>query len=157
MALAEATETNKKMHSLTSGITEFLVPFFLVNIGMQLDLAIFREGSVIVLAIVITVAAVVTKFVGCGLGAWGMSRREMAQIGVGMIPRGEVGIVVAQIGLGLGVISGHFFASVLFMAVATTLIAPPLIKLLYSEDRDKDGTEDVIVETDVSEDYTRIG
>jgi Kef-type K+ transport system membrane component KefB len=157
MALAEATETNDKMHKLTSGITEFLVPFFLVNIGMQLDLAIFREGSVIVLAIVITVAAVVTKFVGCGLGAWGMSRREMAQIGVGMIPRGEVGIVVAQIGLGLGVISGHFFASVLFMAVATTLIAPPLIKLLYSEDRDKDGTEDVIVETDVSEDYTRIG
>jgi len=157
MALAEATETNHKMHNLTSGITEFLVPFFLVNIGMQLDLAIFRDGSVIVLAIIITVAAVVTKFVGCGLGAWGMSRREMAQIGVGMIPRGEVGIVVAQIGLGLGVISGHFFASVLFMAVATTLIAPPLIKMLYSEDRDNDGTEDVIADIDVSEDYTRIG
>jgi Kef-type K+ transport system membrane component KefB len=112
---------------------------------------------VIVLAIIITIAAVVTKFVGCGLGAWGMSRREMAQIGVGMIPRGEVGIVVAQIGLGLGVISGHFFASVLFMAVATTLIAPPLIKMLYSEDRDNDGTEDVIADIDVSEDYTRIG
>jgi Kef-type K+ transport system membrane component KefB len=157
MALAEATETNHKMHNLTSGITEFLVPFFLVNIGMQLDLAVFRDSSVIVLAIIITLAAVVTKFVGCGLGAWGMSRREMAQIGVGMIPRGEVGIVVAQIGLGLGVISGHFFASVLFMAVATTLIAPPLIKILYSEDRDNDGTEDVIVDTDVSEDYTRIG
>ena len=157
MALAEATETNHKMHNLTSGITEFLVPFFLVNIGMQLDLAIFRDGSVIVLAIIITIAAVVTKFVGCGLGAWGMSRREMAQIGVGMIPRGEVGIVVAQIGLGLGVISGHFFASVLFMAVATTLIAPPLIKMLYSEDRDNDGTEDVIADIDVSEDYTRIG
>lgn len=157
MALAEATETNHRMHRLTSGITEFLVPFFLVNIGMQLDLAIFREASVIVLAVTITLAAVVTKFVGCGLGAWGMSRREMAQVGVGMIPRGEVGIVVAQIGLGLGVISGHFFASVLFMAVATTLIAPPLIKLLYSEDRDNDGTQDVIVDTDVSEDYTRIG
>jgi Kef-type K+ transport system membrane component KefB len=157
MALAEATETNHKMHNLTSGITEFLVPFFLVNIGMQLDLAVFRDSSVIVLAIIITLAAVVTKFVGCGLGAWGMSRREMAQIGVGMIPRGEVGIVVAQIGLGLGVISGHFFASVLFMAVATTLIAPPLIKILYAEDRDNDGTEDVIADIDVSEDYTRIG
>ena len=157
MALAEATETNHTMRKLTSGITEFLVPFFLVNIGMQLDLSVFREPSVIVLAIIVTIAAVVTKFVGCGLGAWGMTRREMAQIGVGMVPRGEVGIVVAQIGLGLGVISGHFFASVLFMAVATTVIAPPLIKMLYSEDRDKDGTEDVIVETDVSADYTRIG
>jgi Kef-type K+ transport system membrane component KefB len=157
MALAEATEDNHKMHRLTSGITEFLVPFFLVNIGMQLDLAVFRDLSVVGLAVLITVAAVVTKFVGCGLGAWGMRRREMAQIGVGMVPRGEVGIVVAQIGLGLGVISGHFFASVLFMAVATTLIAPPLIKHAYSEDRDKDGDEDVIVETDVSDDFTRIG
>lgn len=156
MALAEATEDNVKMHWLTSGVTEFLVPFFLVNIGMQLDLAVFRDMSVVTLAIIITVAAVVTKFVGCSLGAWGMSRREMAQIGVGMVPRGEVGIVVAQIGLGLGVISGHFFASVLFMAVATTLIAPPLIKLLYSEDKDNDGTEDVIVETDIA-DFTRIG
>jgi Kef-type K+ transport system membrane component KefB len=157
MALAEATEDNHKMQRMTSGITEFLVPFFLVNIGMQLDLAVFRDMSVVVLAVIITVAAVITKFVGCSLGAWGMTRREMAQVGVGMIPRGEVGIVVAQIGLGLGVISGHFFASVLFMAVATTLIAPPLIKLLYSEDRDKDGLEDVVVETDISEDFTRIG
>ncbi|HEX6124227.1 MAG TPA: cation:proton antiporter [Pyrinomonadaceae bacterium] len=157
MALAEATEGNYKMHKMTSGITEFLVPFFLVNIGMQLELAVFRDMSVVVLAIVITIAAVITKFVGCGLGAWGMTRREMAQVGVGMIPRGEVGIVVAQIGLGLGVIEGHFFASVLFMAVATTLIAPPLIKALYSEDKDKDGREDVIVERDISEDFTRIG
>jgi Kef-type K+ transport system membrane component KefB len=157
MALAEATEENHKMHRLTSGITEFLVPFFLVNIGMQLDLAVFRDMSVVALAAIITFAAVITKFVGCGFGAWGMTRREMAQVGVGMIPRGEVGIVVAQIGLGLGVISGHFFASVLFMAVATTLIAPPLIKFFYSEDRDADGKEDVIVETDTSEEFTRIG
>lgn len=157
MALAEATEDNHKMHKLTSGITEFLVPFFLVNIGMQLDLAVFRDMSVVALAAIITVLAVITKFVGCGLGAWGMTRREMAQVGVGMIPRGEVGIVVAQIGLGLGVISGHFFASVLFMAVATTLIAPPLIKLFFSEDRDRDGVDDVIVETDTTEDFTRIG
>jgi Kef-type K+ transport system membrane component KefB len=157
MALAEATEGNHKMHNLTSGITEFLVPFFLVNIGMQLDLAVFRDMSVVALAAIVTVLAVITKFVGCGLGAWGMTRREMAQVGVGMIPRGEVGIVVAQIGLGLGVISGHFFASVLFMAVATTLIAPPLIKLFFSEDRDRDGVEDVIVETDTTEDFTRIG
>jgi Kef-type K+ transport system membrane component KefB len=157
MALAEATEGNDKMHRLTSGITEFLVPFFLVNIGMQLNLAVFRDMSVVALALIITIAAVITQFVGCGLGAWGMTRREMAQVGVGMVPRGEVGIVVAQIGLGLGVISGHFFASVLFMAVATTLIAPPLIKIFYSEDRDADGEEDVIVETDTSEEFTRIG
>lgn len=133
MALAEATEENEKMHRLTSGVAEFLVPFFLVNIGMQLSLTVFRDTSVVVFAVVLTLAAVATKFVGCGLGAWGLSRREMAQIGIGMVPRGEVGIVVAQIGLGLGVIGQPFFASVLFMAVATTLIAPPLIKMFYKE------------------------
>ena len=157
MALAEATEENHTMHRLTSGVTEFLVPFFLVNIGMQLDLAVFRDSNVVVLAIVITVIAVLTKFIGCGLGAWGLTRREMAQVGVGMVPRGEVGIIVAQIGLGLGVIGANFFASVLFMAVATTLIAPPFIKMAYAEDADKDGVPDNIVETDISEEFTRIG
>jgi Kef-type K+ transport system membrane component KefB len=137
MMLAEATEDNPKMHDLTTGVSEFLVTFFLVNIGMQLNLAIFKDASVIVLAVVITIIAVVTKFVGCGLGAWGMSRREMAQVGVGMIPRGEVGIVVAQIGLAMAVISEQFFASVLFMAVATTLIAPPLIKYFFKPVRAK--------------------
>ncbi|MBK9214237.1 MAG: cation:proton antiporter [Chloracidobacterium sp.] len=132
MALAEATEENEKMHRLTSGVSEFLIPFFLVNIGMQLSLTVFRDASVVAFAAVLTLVAVATKFVGCGLGGWGLSRREMAQIGIGMVPRGEVGIVVAQIGLGLGVIGQTFFASVLFMAVATTLIAPPLIKVLFT-------------------------
>ncbi len=157
MALAEATEDNKGMHKLTSGVTEFLVPFFLVNIGMQLDLHVFKDLSVVALAIIVTIIAVVTKFVGCALGAWGMTGREMAQIGIGMVPRGEVGIVVAQIGLGLGVISGNFFAAVLFMAVATTLIAPPFIKVLFAEDADDDGMPDNIIEKDISDDYARIG
>lgn len=157
MALAEATEENHKMHQLTSGVTEFLVPFFLVNIGMQLDLAVFRDTSVVAFAILLTLAAVATKFVGCGLGAWGMPRREMAQIGIGMVPRGEVGIVVAQIGLGLGVIGQSFFASVLFMAVATTLIAPPFIKVLFAEDKDNDGVPDEPDPEKVRDDFSRIG
>ena len=63
MALAEATEDDRKMHQLTSGVTEFLVPFFLVNIGMQLDLLVFKDMSVVVLAVVLTIVAVITKFV----------------------------------------------------------------------------------------------
>jgi Kef-type K+ transport systems, membrane components len=157
MALAEATEGNAKMHRLTSGVTEFLVPFFLVNIGMQLDLAVFKDLSVVGLAVLLTIVAVITKFIGCGLGAWGMSRREIAQVGIGMVPRGEVGIVVAQIGLGLGVIKPNFFATVLFMAVATTLIAPPFIKILFAEDKDKDGKPDKFEEHDISDEFARLG
>lgn len=133
MALAEATEENRRMHQMTTGVAEFLVPFFLVNIGMQLDLRVFRDDSVVVFAILLTLIAIATKFIGCGLGSYGLRRREMAQIGIGMVPRGEVGIVVAQIGLGLGVIGQQFFVAVIFMAVATTLIAPPFIKLLFVE------------------------
>lgn len=157
MALAETTEGNQRVHQLTSGVTEFLVPFFLVNIGMQLNLSVFSDSSVVTFAVVVTVAAVITKFVGGGLGVWGMSKREIAQVGVGMIPRGEVGIVVAQIGLGMAAISQQFFASVLFMAVATTLIAPPLIKIFFAEDKDKDGVMDDFEMQDISKDYSRLG
>lgn len=156
MALAEASEDNKKMHRQTSGVTEFLVPFFLVNIGMQLDLKLFADPSVIVLAVVITIVAVLTKFVGCGLGAWGMGWRSATQVGIGMVPRGEVGIVVAQIGLGLGVISGQFFAAVLFMAIATTMIAPPFISIAFAGEsaNDPDESNDIVAN---EEDLSSIG
>ncbi len=134
MAMAEASETNPEMHDLTSGVTEFLVPFFLVNIGMQLRLDIFREPSVMVLAVAITLIAVATKLIGCGAGAWSMGVRRAGQVGMGMVPRGEVGIVVAQIGLSLGVVGDVLFGVVLFMAVATTLIAPPFLKMLFSNE-----------------------
>jgi Kef-type K+ transport system membrane component KefB len=132
MALAEASEKNHDMHRQTGAVTEFLVPFFLVNIGMQLKLDVFRETSVITLAIVLTIIAVLTKLIGCGLAAINLGWRRAAQIGMGMSPRGEVGIVVAQIGLSLAVINDSLYAVVLFMAVATTLIAPPFLKWLFA-------------------------
>lgn len=131
MAMAEASEGNHELHEQTRGVTEFLVPFFLVNIGMQLKLDIFREPSVIFLCLAVTMVAVLTKLIGCGAGAWNLGPRRAAQVGMGMVPRGEVGIVVAQIGLTLGVIAAELYGVVLFMAVATTLIAPPFLKWLF--------------------------
>ena len=116
----------------TSGVTEFLVPFFLTYIGMQLKLDVFRDQSTLLLALLLTVVAVFTKMVGCGAGAWHLGLRQATQVGVGMVPRGEVGIVVAQLGLSLGIINDSLFGVILFMAVATTLIAPPLLKLLFA-------------------------
>ncbi|MEZ5345576.1 MAG: cation:proton antiporter [Pyrinomonadaceae bacterium] len=150
MALSESTEENPKMRKLTNGVTEFLVPFFLVNIGMQLNLEIFRDWSVVMFALLITFVAVLTKFIGCGLGAWGEGLQKSAQVGAGMVPRGEVGIVVAQIGLGLSVINDQYFGAVLFMAIATTLIAPPFIKILFTAG---DPDEDI----HLSDIFSRIG
>jgi Kef-type K+ transport system membrane component KefB len=73
----------------------------------------------------------VSKFIGCGLGAVGLGKTDMLRIGVGMVPRGEVGMVVAQIGLSIGVISQPVYGVVVFMAVATTLVAPPLLVPTY--------------------------
>lgn len=132
MALAEAAEDQHELHLQVRGVTEFFVPFFLVNIGMQLNLGVFADTGTIVLALVLTVIAVLTKLVGCGLGAADLGLRGALQVGVGMVPRGEVGIVVAQIGLALGVVSDRLFGVVLFMAVATTLIAPPFLRPLFT-------------------------
>ena len=159
MALAEAAEDNPKMHRQMSGVTEFLVPFFLVNIGMQLSLAVFRSWSVIVLCLLVTLVAIVTKLLGCGLGASNLGIRRAGQVGMGMVPRGEVGIIVAQIGLSLAVIGAELYAVVLFMAVATTVIAPPFLKLLFASEvaaREEIGPPDAggIVAT---EDLCKIG
>lgn len=132
MTLAEAAEGHPRMHRQINGVTEFLVPFFLVNIGMQLRLDVFRSASVIILCILVTLVAVITKLIGCGLGAYNLGIKRAAQVGMGMVPRGEVGIVVAQIGLSLAVIGPELYGVVLLMAVATTLIAPPFLKILYA-------------------------
>lgn len=134
MALAEAAEDSPRMHRQMSGVTEFLVPFFLVNIGMQLQLEIFRSWSVILLCLLVTLVAIVTKLLGCGLGALNLGIRRAGQVGMGMVPRGEVGIIVAQIGLSLAVIGAELYGVVLFMAVATTVIAPQFLKLLYANE-----------------------
>ncbi|MBS1875809.1 MAG: cation:proton antiporter [Acidobacteria bacterium] len=129
MALAEST--TERVHDLVQGVSELLLPFFLVGIGMHMDLGPFREASTLGLAALIVVAAVASKLIGCGLGALSMGRANALRVGAGMVPRGEVGMVVAQIGMGLGVIPAGVYGVVVFMAVATTLIAPPLLALSY--------------------------
>jgi Kef-type K+ transport system membrane component KefB len=129
MALAESTET--RVRDLANGVTELLVPFFLAGIGLHVSLSAFSNPRNAALAIVILAAAVVSKFVGCGLGAAGLGKADALRVGVGMVPRGEVGMVVAQIGLGYGIISQNVYGVVVFMSVATTIVAPPLIKTAY--------------------------
>jgi len=137
MALAESAEGTDMPHQ-TEAVTEFMLPFFLTNIGMQLKLDAFFNRNTIIMALVITALAVISKQLGCGLGVLSMGKKKAMQIGMGMVPRGEVGIVVAQIGLGLGVINDGVFGVVLFMAVATTLIAPPFLVRLFKDEKSVD-------------------
>ena len=110
-----------------------LVPFFLAGIGLHINLGTFRNSSLIWLTIVILLAACVSKFLGCGLSSLHLGKLDAIRIGVGMIPRGEVGMVVAQIGLTIGVISQDVYGVVVFMAVATTIVAPPLLRIAFRD------------------------
>lgn len=128
MALAESV--GHREHDLVHGIAEMLVPFFLAGIGLHFDVAALWQPEVLGVAVGLSFVAVATKMLA-GIGAWKLGRANIMRIGVGMIPRGEVGMVVAQLGLGLGVVSGHTYSIVVFMAVVTTVVAPPLLKLAY--------------------------
>jgi len=112
-----------------------LVPFFLAGIGLHFDTAAFTTPSTLALAALILGAAIVSKFLACGLAALRMGRSDAVRIGVGMIPRGEVGMVVAQIGLNMRVMSESVYGIIVFMSVATTLVAPPLLKLAFRGER----------------------
>ncbi len=129
MALAESV--NQRVHDLAHGITELLVPFFLAGIGLKMDLGAFSSPSLMLLAVVILIAAIVSKLIGCGAGAWALGRVEMLRVGLGMVPRGEVGMIVAQIGLTMGIIEKPIYGVVVFMAVATTLATPLLVKYAF--------------------------
>lgn len=129
LALAESSGSRER--DLAQGVSEFLVPFFLAGIGLHVDLSVFANPATATLAVILLVAAVASKFIGCGLGALGLGKTDALRIGVGMIPRGEVGMIVAQIGLGFGILSRSSYAVVVFMSVATTVIAPLLIKIAY--------------------------
>jgi Kef-type K+ transport system membrane component KefB len=129
MALSDSLQ--RRVHDFAHGVSELLVPFFLAGIGLHLDLSVFSRGETLALSVVVLFAAVLSKLVGCGLGALNMGWNNALRVGTGMVPRGEVGMVVAQIGLGLGVIPPRVYAVVVFMAVATTIIAPPMLSLSY--------------------------
>ncbi len=130
MMLAEAKERfNLEQQALP--IYEFLVPFFFVIIGTKVDPGAFTDPTVLAVALGVTALAVVGKLMGGGLASLGLPGRSAAIIGTGMVPRGEVGLVVASIGEGIGVISEDIFAAVVFMSIATTILAPSVLVFLY--------------------------
>ncbi len=116
-------------------ITSFMLSFFFLNVGLQVDLGSLTSSSVILLAVVVIVIAILTKYVGCGIGAKigdkSIDMKSFNIIGVGMAPRGEVGIIIASIGLASGYMSTDLYAVVVLMSVVTTIVAPPIVAKLF--------------------------
>lgn len=110
-----------------------LVPIFFINIGLSAD-ARQLSGQSLLLMLALIVVAVLGKVLGSGLGAlWGgLNRKEALQLGVGMLSRGEVGLIVAAVGIAEGLIDQNVFAAIVGVVIVTTLLTPPLLRTLHS-------------------------
>ena len=120
----------RQLEELVEPVVHFLSPVFFVLMGFRVDLHALTDGSALGLAFALTVAAVIGKQV-CMLGVLDPKVRRLP-VGIGMIPRGEVGLIFANIGLSLhvggeGIISKATFTAVVIMVMLTTLMTPPLL------------------------------
>jgi len=117
-----------------SAITEFLGPFFFFSIGAQLDVRLFN-GRVLGAASMVSVLAIVSKVLGGGLPVLRDGWHDAVTVGVGMMPRGEVALIVALVGLNSGIVTQATYAIVVFMTAVTTVLAPPLLRYFYRNER----------------------
>lgn len=120
----------RHIEDLIEDVAHFLVPIFFVYTGMQVDLTTFADPSVIILALIVTAAAFVGKLV-CGLGTGKGINRWI--VGIGMAPRGEVGLIFAAVGLTLGVVTPSIYSVIVIMVILTTLIPPPILAALLKK------------------------
>lgn len=126
---------NRKHHcqtikDLMAPLEAVLVPIFFVLIGLQVKLESFLDMDVVIFATGLTVAAVIGKLVS-GYAAGGDNNK--LAIGIGMMPRGEVGLIFATLGKALGVIDDSLFSAIVMMVMVTTLLSPPLLKRTLGE------------------------
>lgn len=125
-------------------LTDFLVPVFFVVTGAKVKLGAMADSSIILLALALTVAAIIGKQV-CSLFAFGPGVNKLA-VGLGMIPRGEVGLIFADVGAklelhGKAVIDEPTYAAVVVMVMVTTMVTPPILAWALARDESDDGSK----------------
>jgi Kef-type K+ transport system membrane component KefB len=136
-SLKDELETG--IHTLTYA---FFVPIFLVSIGLIANARLLSAGD-LGFAVIICLIAILSKVIGAGAGArlGGTTWSEALRIGVGMVSRGEVGLIVAGVGVTAGVVESDVFTVVVIMVLVTTLVTPPLLRWVFQ------GKENTVVRT----------
>ncbi len=138
-AVGMALSTSKvfdKIENFVGKIGLIFAPLFFAIIGAQVDLRAVNV-EILLLSGVLIVVAVSTKFFGCGLPAWMFlkNKKQGMRVGIGMISRGEVGLIVAGIGISSGILTSDVYSTIVIMVAVTTIITPIWLKLEYRKDR----------------------
>lgn len=129
MVAAETTQRDALEHQLRP-ILALLVPFFFVVTGAKVVLADLGSLSALWILIIVTLLAVIGKLIGSGLGALSLGRKPALIVGVGMVPRGEVGIIIASLGQQAAIFTGQMYAIIIAMSLLTAILAPPVLEIL---------------------------
>ncbi len=120
-------------------VSDFFTPIFFIMVGAAVDVSVFnpfvsKNIPILLIALILFIVAVIGKFVsGFAVFKKGISK---SIVGVGMIPRGEVGLIFAQVGLTYGIFTSELFSAVTVMVMLTTFIAPPLLKIMFAKSKD---------------------
>jgi Kef-type K+ transport system membrane component KefB len=129
------TERGRDIEHEVHDVAQFFIPIFFVSVGAAVDIKTLNPFNpatrqFLVIGVVLTLLAIVGKLVS-GYAAFGKPFRRIV-IGVGMVPRGEVGLIFAQLGLSAGLLSAGLYSSVALMVIATTFVTPPLLRKLFA-------------------------
>ena len=135
------------VHAIERGVVRLanvFVPVFFVAVGAAVDVRTFGSREVLLIGLALTGVAIVGKFVAGFAPVWVRANKTL--IGVGMIPRGEVGLIFAQTGLTAGVLNGGDYSALMLMVLVTTFLAPPLLRTLAARTGVADRDPGAIVE-----------
>ena len=141
-----AISGNLRIHYITSRFETLsymlLSPVFFASIGLKVVLPAMTS-KIVLFAVLLVIIAILTKVIGCGLGAklCGYTNEECVQIGVGMISRGEVALIVANKGIAVGLMSTTLFGPVVIMVIATTIVTPILLKFVFKDNQAESSSE----------------
>jgi Kef-type K+ transport system membrane component KefB len=128
--IASETRQQHTLEKQTQPLLALLTPFFFVITGSKIDLAQLASAEAMGMLAIVTVIAIVSKLVGGWLGSLALGRRAATIVGFGMVPRGEVGVVVASLGLAAGVLSDRIYAVIVAMSLLTAMVTPPVLAWL---------------------------
>jgi Kef-type K+ transport system membrane component KefB/predicted amino acid-binding ACT domain protein len=121
------TDHHERISREFNVLATIFVPIFFVSIGLDTDVSTFANGHTLLLAAALSIVAIAAKMIA-SVGAWGTGA-DRVLVGLGMVPRGEVGLIFASIGLTVGVFDDDLYAVVLIVVLVTTLVAPPLLRV----------------------------